>query len=74
MKIIPAKLNYNDPGNATPELQAWFHEIRQTFVPMNGPLAPDDVGEKEGELAADYTICRDLIYVTFSWGDAEAVR
>jgi hypothetical protein len=52
-------------------LQAWFHEIRQTFVPMNGPLAPEYPGETEGELVADYTICNDLIYVAFSWSDAE---
>jgi len=65
-------LDYNQPSNATPALQAWFDEIRQKFVPMNGPLAPDDVGTREDELVADYTICKDLIYIAFSWGDAEA--
>jgi hypothetical protein len=64
-------LDFNQPANATPALQAWFHDIRQTFAPMNGPLASDDVGTKDDELIADYTICTDLIYVTFSWGDAE---
>lgn len=64
-------LDYNNPANATPALQAWFHEMRQTFVPMNGPFAPEDVGMKEDELAADYTFAKDLIYVTFSWGDVE---
>lgn len=64
-------LDYNNPANATPALQAWFHEMRQTFIPMNGPFAPEDVGMKEDELAADYTFAKDLIYVTFSWGDVE---
>ena len=64
-------LDYNQPTNATPELQAWFHDIRKIFAPMNGPFASDDVGTKDDELVADYTICTDLIYVTFSWGNVE---
>jgi hypothetical protein len=64
-------LDYNDPTNATPALQAWLLEIRQRFVPMNGPFAPEYPGEKVGELTADYTIARDLIYVAFSWSDVE---
>jgi hypothetical protein len=64
-------LDLNEPGNATPALQAWFHEMRQTFVPMNGPLAPELPGSTKGELVADYTICSDLIYVAFSWSDVE---
>jgi len=64
-------LDFNEPSNATPALQAWFHEMRLTFKPMNGPLAPEEPGSTAGELIADYTICTDLIYVAFSWGDVE---
>lgn len=65
------ELDYNQPANATVNLQAWFHEMRQSFAPMNGALAPDDVGERADEHVADYTIARDLIYAAFSWRDAE---
>ncbi|QTN21545.1 hypothetical protein HZ992_15290 [Rhizobacter sp. AJA081-3] len=65
-------LDYNNPSNATPALQAWFHEMRQVFAPMNGPHSSDDVGMNDDELLADYSIANDLIYVTFSWGNAEA--
>lgn len=60
-------LNYNDPSNATPQLQAWFHELRQTFIPMNGPLSPSEEETTGAEKFADYTISTDIIYVAFSW-------
>jgi hypothetical protein len=65
------ELDYNQPTNASPALQAWFHDIRQKFGPLNGPFAADDAGEREGEHVADYSISTDIIYVTFSWGDVE---
>ena len=61
------ELDFNEPSNATPSLQAWFHEMRLTFAPMNGPYQ----GKIEDEPTADYTICSDLIYVAFSWSDVE---
>jgi hypothetical protein len=64
-------LNYDNPENASTALRAWFHEIRQTFRPINGPLSRDGAGEKVGDRFADYTIARDIIYVAFSWDDAE---
>jgi hypothetical protein len=64
-------LNYNEPSNATPRLQAWFHELRQTFVPMNGPLSPKESEATGAERFADYTISTDLVYVAFSWSAAE---
>jgi hypothetical protein len=65
------EIDYNNPENTSPRLQAWFHEIRKTFEPMNGPLSRADAGEKEEDRLADYTIARDIIYVAFSWSDAE---
>jgi len=55
-------LDYFDPGNATPALQAWYREIVGTFPPLNGPDRPENM-----ELCkADYGIGPDLIYVGFT--------
>jgi hypothetical protein len=64
-------LDYNNPENASPRLKAWFHEVRQTFEPMNGPLSRNEAGENEEDRLADYSIAQDIIYVAFSWRDAE---
>jgi hypothetical protein len=64
-------LNYNDPANATPALQAWFHEMRQIFVPLNGPLADPRAGEDPDVKCADYSIASDIIYITFSWSETQ---
>ncbi|MFY7916623.1 MAG: hypothetical protein ACOVPA_18370 [Rubrivivax sp.] len=64
-------LDYNNPENASPGLRAWFHDIRQIFEPMNGPLSSNKAGESEEDHVADYSIGRDIIYVAFSWADAE---
>jgi hypothetical protein len=61
----------NDPAQATAPLQAWFHEMREHFVPLNGPFALDDLNDPRQDKAADYNFGPDLIYVTFSWGQAE---
>lgn len=29
----------NDPTRAAPALQTWFHEMRKTYEPLNGPHA-----------------------------------
>jgi hypothetical protein len=55
-------LNYFDPSNATPALQAWYREIVDTFPPLNGPDRPANL-----ELCtADFSIGTDLIYVGFT--------
>jgi hypothetical protein len=45
-------LDYFDPGNATPAMQAWYRDLISTFPPLNGPDRPANI-----ELcAADYGI------------------
>jgi hypothetical protein len=59
---------YNDPSVTTPELKAWFDEIRQTFPPMNGPHATNDY---DNPRLTDYSIGRHVIYAAFAWSVAE---
>jgi hypothetical protein len=63
--------DYSDPGQATPSLQAWFHEMREHFVPLNGPYSPHATSDPRLEKAGDYSIGPDLIYVAFSWSQVE---
>jgi hypothetical protein len=63
--------SYNDPTQATPALQAWFHEIRELFVPLNGPYQLQDLSDPRNDRAADYNFGPDLIYVAFGWSLAE---
>lgn len=65
------ELDFNDPTNVSSALQSWFHEIRQAFVPLNGPFAARNTGKSEEGPAADYTLAPGLIYVGFSWSNAE---
>jgi hypothetical protein len=50
-------LDYFDPGNATPSLQAWYREMIGTFPPLNGPDRPADLEQ----CTADYSIGTDII-------------
>lgn len=56
-------LNYNEPSNASPSLQAWFREAVETFPPFNGRLRPADFASNEW--AADYAIGVDIIFTGF---------
>ena len=66
--------SYDDPANTTPDLQAWYNEIRKTYPNMNGPGAPTDddlmIPGVEDHLA-DYSIGHHFIYVAFPWTAAE---
>lgn len=57
--------DYNNPEVSSKELHNWFIEIKETFPPMNGPYASDDVSEDQ--TLADYSIGQDMIYVAFGW-------
>jgi hypothetical protein len=56
-------LDYNEPSNASPELQGWFTEMIGTFPPMNGRFRPADFASNEW--IADYSIASDIIMVAF---------
>lgn len=47
-------LDYSEPSNATPALQAWFREAVEAFPPLKGRLRPADFASSEW--AADYAI------------------
>jgi hypothetical protein len=55
-------LDYSDPANATPALQAWYREMIKTFPPLNGPDRPKDIDL----CTASFSIGLDIIYVAFS--------
>jgi hypothetical protein len=61
-------LDYNEPQNASIELQNWFRDIIKTFPPLNGPLASNDF---DNNYASDFSISKNIIYVAFSWSVAE---
>ena len=60
---------YNDPDVPGHALKKWFRDIIETFPPMNGPLASDDVDDPK---LADYSLGRSVIYIAFAWSLADA--
>lgn len=69
------EVDYDDYKHTTPELQNFFMEIKETFPPLNGELAPDDDEfeklEEQGIYCVDYCIAKEAIYMAFAWSDAE---
>lgn len=67
--------DYQSVGVASPALQSWFLEMKDTFPPMNGDGSLDaDILEKDESLASrmtDYSIGREMIYAAFAWSAAE---
>jgi hypothetical protein len=63
--------SYNDHTQPTPALQSWFHEMREHFVPRNGPFSLASIDDPRNAKSADYDFGPDLIYVCFSWSQAE---
>src|SRR5258706_15174944 len=60
--------DYNDPNNCSPQLRAWLLEMVQEYPPMNGPYSDHDYDNPK---LADYSIGKSIIYVAFSWSQAE---
>lgn len=63
--------NYVDPIVASDNLKNWFNEIIKEFPALNGPFAPINAEDLESEYVADYTIGKDIVYVSFRWSVAE---
>jgi len=61
--------SYDDPGNSSAALRNWFMEMIEVFPAMNGPFATEEADDDPN--CADYTIGKDVIYVAFSWSQAE---
>jgi hypothetical protein len=66
--------SYDDPANTTPQLRAWYEEIRTTFRNLNGPGSPTDdellIPGIESRLT-DYSIGHHAVYAAFPWPEAE---
>ncbi len=58
--------SYDDPAVTTPQLQAWFLDMIQTYPALNGPHASDDYDNPK---LSDYCVGRSLIHVGFSWDE-----
>lgn len=70
--------DYQSVKVASPALQSWFSEMKNTFPPMNGDGSPTaDMLKKDESLAShmtDYSIGREMIYAAFAWSVAEEAR
>jgi hypothetical protein len=67
--------SYDDPAVTTPQLRAWYEEIRKTYPNMNGLGAPSDedlMTPGVEDRLAGYTIGEHAIYADFRWSEAEA--
>jgi hypothetical protein len=60
---------YDDHEVTSPRLRNWYLEMIETFPPLNGPLASDDVDDSR---VTDYSIGRSVIYAAFSWSEADS--
>jgi hypothetical protein len=58
-------IDYGNPTNASPALRAWYLDMIDTFLPINGPDRPliDEIARNP---SADYCIGPGFIYVAFS--------
>ncbi len=63
--------SYDNPEMSAPSLQTWFREMIESFPPMNGPLATDDVDNPK---VTDYSVGRQVIYAAFAWSMAEEAQ
>lgn len=65
---------YDDPNATTPELRAWYDDIRKSFRNMNGPGAPTDeelMTPGIEDRLTDYSIGHHAIYAAFRWSTAD---
>ena len=64
--------DYDSVEGTSPQLEAWFMEMKATFPPLNGPYCLSDeaiTAEIENRLT-DYSIGSSVIYAAFSWSAA----
>lgn len=62
---------YDDPAVCSPALRAWFHEMREQFPPLNGPLRSPDADDPK---TTDYSFGRSVIYAAFAWSEESEAR
>jgi hypothetical protein len=71
--------SYDNAQLTTPELRAWYDELRETFPAMNGPDSPLQQAANDSALwddphVTDYSVGRHVIYAAFAWSIAEQAR
>jgi len=60
--------SYDDSAVTTPNLRQWYNAMILEFPPMNGPDRSEDFDDPR---VSDYSVGRSVIYVAFSWSQAE---
>jgi hypothetical protein len=63
--------SYADAAVTTPALRAFYHELIDTYPPLNGPDAPEFDDHIE---FASYSIGYSIVYVGFGWPVATQAR
>ena len=67
--------DYNLVDGTSPQLEAWFREMKETFPPLNGPYSLSDeeifANEEIENRLTDYSIGSSVIYAAFGWSVAE---
>lgn len=69
--------SYEDPAVATPELRAFYNDMRQVFPSLGPDVPTDDDSDGNPDLAvgrAEYTFGTSLVYACFRWGAASEAR
>ncbi|WP_222403467.1 hypothetical protein [Rhizobium leguminosarum] len=60
------------PSKTTPNLAAWYDDIRRDFPNMNGPDAYGPAQDEDNPRSTGYMIGKSVIYADFRWSEAEA--
>ena len=67
--------DYQSIDVASPALQHWFMEMKETFPPLNGEHSPSDAQLEEEwwleDRLTDFSIGTHVIYIGFPWSTAE---
>ena|GEM_PF-200221 len=67
--------DYDSLSGTSPQLSAWFMEMKETFPPLNGTYSLSDeeafANEEIENRLTDYSIGGDMIFAAFGWSAAE---
>lgn len=71
---VPENYDFNNPENASPALQRWFMDVKETFPQMNGPHAltePEWADLSDESYISDYAFYENAVYIAFAWSLAD---
>jgi hypothetical protein len=63
---------YDGRSETTPNLAAWYADMRRDFPNMNGPDAYEPAHDEDNSRLTGYTLGKSVIYVHFRWPEAKA--